>query len=300
MFDYEYWGNSAFPATVNMALEEFMLKRAAETGKAMARFYSFPRDTVVLGYAQAHDALKTRAINVVRRATGGSHVQTGPNILAYSFAAPRHGFSGIEDLRSYYAGCIERAFVNLGIKNAEADNKASSVNIDGRLAAAHATIWGVDSGLIHGLIAVDPYDMQKLAQSIRLNTRIIHGKVYSEYDAIRNMPTISLLLPELAKAAPRRTEALKIIIGNAILEEVSEGKHENKSVDERIIAAAYPLLEKRYGAQPWTNERTPVFSEDEIQEIPGEEINGPLKKGLGYCMYLQVQDHDFKIMTGED
>ncbi|MBS3054264.1 MAG: lipoate--protein ligase family protein [Candidatus Aenigmarchaeota archaeon] len=300
MFDYEYWGNRPFSGAVNMALEEFMLKRAAETGKAMARFYSFPQDTVVLGYAQATDALKTKRINVVRRATGGSHVQTGPNILAYSFAAPRHGFSGIEDLRRHYAGCIEKAFADLGIENAEADNKASCINVNGKLAAAHATIWGVGSGLIHGLLAIDPYDMEKLAQRITLGTRVINGKVYSEYDAIRNMPTIASLLPELAKAAPQRTEALKAIIGNAILKEVAEGKHENKSVDESIIAAAYPLLEKRYGAQPWTNERTPAFSEEEIEEIPGEEINGPLKKGLGYCMYLQVQDRDFKTMAEDD
>ncbi|HLD84097.1 MAG TPA: hypothetical protein VI979_04565 [archaeon] len=300
MFDYEYWGNATFPGAVNMALEEFMLRRAAGTGKAIARFYSFPHDTIVLGYAQATDALKARSVNVVRRATGGSHVQTGPNVLAYSFTAPRHGFTGIDDLRKHYAGCIERAFTGLGIENAKADNKASSVNINGKLAAAHATIWGVDSGLIHGLIAIDPYDMEKLAERLALGTRVINGKVYSEYDAIRNMPTMSSLLPELAKSATQRTEALKAIIGNAILREATNGKHKNKAVDDNIIAAAYPLLEKRYGAVPWTNERAPAFTEEEIEEIPGEELNGPLKKGLGYCMYLQVQDRDFKIMAGED
>ncbi len=301
MFDYEYWGNAAFSGTTNMALEEYMLKRAAETKKAMIRLYSFPTDTIVLGYAQATDALKTaNDASVVRRATGGSHVQTGKNILVYSFAAPRDGsFRNLEDMRAYYAEHVANAFTGLGIENAEADNKASTVNINGKVAAAHAMIWGVESGLLHGLMAIDPYDMEKLAERIFLGTRAIGGKVYSDYDAIRNMPAIAKLLPDLAKnaKADARTEAVKKILAEAILQEVTRGKHENKAVTESVIKESYPLLEKRYGREAWTEAHNPVFTKEEIEEIPGEELDGKLKEKLGYCMYLQVRDRDFKRMA---
>ena len=116
MFNYEFWGYKSFPGATTMALEEYMLKRAAQTGKAMIRFYSFPKDTIVLGYAQAPDILKDiRDVHVIRRPTGGSHVQTGKNILAYSFVAPKNGFSDFEDMRAYYAEHIANAFLSLGI-----------------------------------------------------------------------------------------------------------------------------------------------------------------------------------------
>src|SRR3990170_3652290 len=78
MFKYEYWGLGSFNAKFNMALEEFLLKRA-EGGIAQFRFWDFSKDSVVLGYAQATDALKQRdnSLDVVRRITGGSHIQTG-------------------------------------------------------------------------------------------------------------------------------------------------------------------------------------------------------------------------------
>jgi lipoate-protein ligase A len=300
MFEYEYWGNASFKGQVNMALEEYMLKRAAETRKAMVRFYSFPRDTIVLGYAQSTDALKTNAVDSVRRATGGSHVQTGHNILSYSFSAPRSNFSGLEDMRKYYAEHVANAFTKLGIENAEADNKASSVNIDNKVAAAHAMIWGIESGLLHGLIILDPYDMEKLAQRIYLGTRIIGGKVYSDYDCIKNIPAITKILPSLAgnlNNSAQRTEAIKTILGEAILQEVTGGKHKNRAIDDRVINMSMPLLEKRYGQELWTKTHNPTFTKEEIDEIPGEELSGPLKEKMNYCMYLQVKDKDYKEMT---
>ena len=298
LFDYEYWGNTTFDGKTNMALEEFMLMRAAQTKKAMVRFFSFPKDMIVLGYAQAPDALKTNSIDVVRRATGGSHVQTGKNIIAYTFTAPRDGtFTHFEDMRKYYAEHVANAFRTLGIDNVEPDNKASSVNINGKVAAAHAIIWGVNSGLLHGLIVIDPYDMEKLAQRIYLGTRVINGEIYSDYDAIKNIPSISNILPQLAKNSSERTEAIKKILSEVILKEVTKGKHENKVVDDKIIQASQPLLEKRYGKQIWTSMHNPTFTKEEIEEIPGEELDGSLKKDLGYCMYLQVPDRDFKRMA---
>ena len=58
MFNYEYWGNEIFDSRFNMAVEEYLLRRAANGKSAAVRFFSFPKDSVILGYAQSTDAIK--------------------------------------------------------------------------------------------------------------------------------------------------------------------------------------------------------------------------------------------------
>ena len=298
MFNYEYWGFGTYNAAVNMALEEAMLLRAKK--KAAIRFYDFARDSVVLGYAQSTDALKKRDADVVRRVTGGSHVQTGKNILAYSIAVPRDGsFRGYEDMRAYYAEKIRAAVENMGIDDVTADNHASSINIGDKVVAGHAMFWGVESALIHGLILIEPYQMEKLAARIALGKRKIGTKTYSEYDALKNAPTVAGET-DAAKNAPQRNNAVKNIMAERILAELAGGKHANEPINEKTVAKAMPLLAKRYGNDAWTEERSPSFTSEDVEEIPGEELNGGLKKKLGYCMYLQVNDRNFRRMASND
>ena len=120
MFDYEYCGNKVYKSHLNMAFEEYLLERAAKTSKASVRFYSFPKDSIVLGYAQDTDVIKKLDSNVelTRRATGGSHVQVGSNVLAYSFVVPRDGsFKNYSDMRTYYAESVANALIDLGLDN---------------------------------------------------------------------------------------------------------------------------------------------------------------------------------------
>ena len=93
MFNYQFWKNDLYPINVNMALEEFFLKHSAETKKATLRLWSVTKDSGVLGYSQDTDVIKKidSDFNVVRRASGGSHIQIGPNILAYTMTVPRDG-----------------------------------------------------------------------------------------------------------------------------------------------------------------------------------------------------------------
>lgn len=297
MFDYEYWGNATLPAHLNMALEEFFLRRAA-TGKAIVRFYSFPRDTVVLGYAQANDPVKRfdNTFDVTRRISGGSHIQTGQNIIAYSFAAPRDGsFSHYEDMRAYYAQHVADALTDLGIEGVEVDNKASTINVDGKIIAAHAAVWGVHSALLHGLICIDPYDADGLANRVQLGTRKIGGNAYSEYQALKRLPAISLLLKKLAPHAPDRTAALREIVGDAILRRVTRD-HEKMEVTPQNVKESYELMRDKFGQSRWINSRRPPFTKQEIEEIPFEELNGELLKNLDYCLFLQVENSDFKRM----
>ena len=166
MFDYEYWGNRAFSAEDNMALEEFFLQRAQKN--AVIRFFDFQKDSLILGYAQHTDAIKNPlGASVVRRLTGGSHVQVGQNTFVYSFAVPRSGeFSTFTDMRKYYAQHVADALENVGMENIEVDNKASTINSNGRVVASHAVIWGAKSALLHGLVIIDPYDAEKMTKIV--------------------------------------------------------------------------------------------------------------------------------------
>lgn len=299
MFNYEYWFSDLYPASVNMALEEYFLSREKA---ASVRIWSVPRDAAVLGYAQDTDVVKKieADFNVVRRASGGSHIQIGPNILAYTITVPRDGtFSHYEDMRAFYAEKIAKALGNLGVNNISIDNKASTINVDGKVVASHAVVWGVHSGLLHGLVIIDPYDVGQLSARLGLGSRKIGSKVYTEYSALKNIPTISRLLDTIGKNLDtrQRSEALKNIVAKEILKSVTENRFENKKIGNKILVEAHKLIQKKYGNQEWNNLKKPPFTKEEIEEIPGERLDGPLKKDLGYCLYIQVKDKDFRKMA---
>ena len=300
MFNYEFWQNGVYPANVNMALEEYFLKRAEKT--ACLRVWSVPKDFGVLGYSQDTDVIKKidSDFSVVRRASGGSHIQIGPNILAYTVTVPRDGtFKHYEDMRSFYAEKIARSLENLGVQNITIDNRASTINVDGKVVASHAIVWGVNAGLLHGLVVIDPYNVDKINERLSLGSRTIGSNVYTEYTALKNIPAISKILDSTAKnlGQGQRTEALKTIVGQEIIKTVAENKVESKKIDGKILTQAHKLIQKKYGQEEWTNLKKPPFTKEEIEEIPGEQLDGPLKKNLGYCLYIQVQNKDFKKMA---
>jgi len=302
MFDYTYWGNGTYHSRLSMALEEYLLKQAAN-GVASIRFFSFPkaRDSIILGYAQDTDVIKKpNGADIARRLTGGSHVQVGSNVLAYTFAVPRNGeFRTYEDMRAYYAEHVANALDDLGIESIDIDNKASTINVDGKVVASHALIWGVKSALLHGLIVLDPYDVDKVNERVYLGCRKIGNKIYTEYSALRNIPAVSNLLKDVAPnlAGEARLRVMKDLLGQAILRRVTKGKHRNRSIDNSVANEAFQIVKEKYGTDFWIKEREPPFTEEEIEEIPGEELKGPLKKGLGYCLFLQVPDKNFKKMA---
>lgn len=298
---YEDWGFGAFSADTNMALEEFLLKRVAEQRSiATVRFYTFPTDAIVLGYAQATDVIKRldTGVELTRRITGGSHVQTGKNIVAYSFVVPRDGtFSNYEDMRAYYAERVANALSNIGIESITVDNKASTINVGGRIIASHAMFWGVNSALLHGLIHLTPYDVDKIAERVVLQQRKIGNHNYSEYLALKNLPTVATELNGRVSANHMDDHALRHLVSDTILQEVTGGQFERKQIDDGVLVRASELFQKRYGTPLWVNEHKPTFTPIEVEEIPGEELDGPLKVNLGYCLFSQVTDHDFKKMS---
>ena len=58
-----------------------------------------------------------------------------------------------------------------------------------------------------------------------------------------------------------------------------------------------PLLQEKYDRTEWVEKRDRVFTRKEVEEIPGEELNGVLKKKLPYCLWIEVEDKDFRKMA---
>ena len=286
------FGRNSLPANINMALEEYSLQKSSE-GAGHIRFFDMPKDVIVLGYAQSPDVHK-QSIDIVRRVTGGSHVLFSENTMAYSISVPRDGsFKNHQDMRKEFLGKIEASFRNLGI-DATTDLQASATYVDDKIIAGHAMIWGVESALIHGLINITPFDMIKMEKYVKLKSRKIGSNLYSEKDVISKLPAVSDFIK---KDKASKNEICRKILIKSIVSEVTSGKHENKSIDNIIINQSIPLLEKRYGKEVWNLKHNPEFSPEQIEEIPGEELKGNLKKDLGYCYFTQVKDSDFKEMA---
>ncbi len=302
MFNYEYWGATTLPISSQMALEEYLLERSEKQKVATVRFWDVTKDAVVIGYGESDSVLKRRdgTFDLARRITGGSHVQFDQNCFAYSFTVPRDGsFRHYEDMRKYYAEKVAEALRELGIEISSVDNRASTINVDGKVVASHAVFWGVKSGLLHGLMSITNYDVDRIFERMLLKERRIGSHVYSEYSALRNMPALAGLLEDSMHGIDpqRRRDYAKRMIAEGVLKQVTRGRHTEMHPTQNTLDAAAALVAVSHVGGPWFRERTPPYSEEEVEAIPGEELNGALKGNLGYCMYIQVPDSDFAKMA---
>ncbi len=302
MFDYEYWGTQDLPIASNMALEEYLLERSARQKAATIRFWNVSKDAVVLGYGESESAVKISdgSFDLARRITGGSHIQFDSNCLAYSFTVPRDGsFRYFEDMRKYYAEKIADAFQELGIEVSSVDNRASTINVEGKVVASHAIFWGVKSALLHGLMVISDYDVDRILERVALNGRKIGKHVYTEYSALKNIPPLSKLLDARMGGVDSRMKSAfaKRMIINEVLKQVTSGRYAGKEPADNVIDEARRMISKAHTGSPWVDRREPAFRKEQVDAIPGEELDGTLKTGLGYCLYSQVKDKDFARMA---
>ena len=308
LFPYEYWGNSSsLPASSQMALEDYFRQYVAQASQglngrtAVIRFFSFPRDTVVIGYGQDTDVLKKRdsSFSVVRRITGGAHIQLGPESLAYSIVVPRDGtFSNWREMREYYAGLIAKALMRLGVPEIETNNELANLTLKGRILSSHSSFWGVQSALVHGLIILYPYDVDKIAERVALRARSIGGRTYSEHRALKALPTVYDELRNKLVRARLAPKILRQIVANAILHEITGGRFMQVDITPDILFDVGKLVRDKYGTLTWFEERNPVFTTNEVIEIEGTDgLDTPLAKDRGYCLFHGVSDEDFRQMT---
>lgn len=259
---YEDWGFATLPAPEQMALDASMLAYAADTGQACARFYDFPEDAVVFGYSQEPHGRPA----VAHRVTGGSHIQVGPGTMAYSIAVPHDRFAGVGDLRSFYAGVVADGLRDLGVEDVCVDHDASTICAGGRIIASHAIRWQADSALFHGLLLVEPYDVDAVGEQLPLRERTIQGERYTEYDALQNLASLTTALD--------REDGVKQAAGEAVWNALLDGG------------------ERRQRDPGWIRDRVPALDPEQVEAAPVEgEPEG------AYCLFTQVPDHDFQRMA---
>jgi lipoate-protein ligase A len=302
MSDYEYWGTGTFPIADNMAIEEYLLNRSEVTKKTTVRFWNVAKDAVVLGYGEAPSAIKKKdaTFDIARRITGGSHVQFDNNCLAYTITAPRDNtFEHFGDMRKHYAELIADAMQELGIEISKVDNRASTINVDGKVVASHAMFWGVKSALMHGLVVIRNYDVDKILERVVLNDRKIGKNTYTEYNALRSIPALSELLKKrmLQIGSEKRLVYAKALLAEEILRQITKNSYSVKKPSGKTIEEARALVKRSHVGTPWVEKRLPNLTNVTVEKIPGEELDGKLKKGLGYCLYVEVDDKDFKNMS---
>ncbi|EET90234.1 MAG: hypothetical protein LVQ97_05120 [Candidatus Micrarchaeales archaeon] len=303
MFDYEYFGTGTFSISENMALEELMLDESARRKVATIRFWNVEKDAAVIGYGESKSNIRREdgSFDIARRITGGSHVQFDSNCLAYTFTVPRDGsFRYFNDMRKFFADKVAASLAELGVDDVEADNKASTINVGGKVIASHAIFWGTESALMHGLMLVNHYNVDEIFERMLLKERKIGKHSYSEYGALKSMPVAAnLMAGKVREEIPKSNKIayVKKMLSEQMLKEIAGDRYKSRGVGPSDIAKAMLLASQRHVGTPWIENRSPSYTDSEVEAIPGEELSGKLKKDLGYCMYIEVPDKDFAKMT---
>jgi hypothetical protein len=138
---------------------------------------------------------------------------------------------------------------------------------------------------------IRPYDVGKVAGRVSLGVRKVGNKFYPEAVALQNLATVSQTIPpKLARAD------LKKIVAEAILRKVTGGKFRVAKIGKRVIHEALELQRRRYERVAWIKSCQPALGE-QIEKLPGEGLDGTLKRRTGYCLFSQVRDRDFKRMV---
>src|SRR4051812_37727785 len=92
----------AAPGVANMALDEALMERAAESGEWICRVYAWSEPTVSFGRNQAavrhydRERISARGFATVRRPTGGGAIRP-PREITYSVTAPVADAGGLHE-----------------------------------------------------------------------------------------------------------------------------------------------------------------------------------------------------------
>lgn len=299
--EFEFWGIDEFSGTMNMGIDEYMTQCSSESNSSILRFYTV-RDAMGIGYGQRLKILKDKPeFEIFRRITGGSQVQGDSSTLMYSLATPHETFESVRSLRTYIDERIAKGLRDLGISSAAADVDTATIDIDGKVVGGDSMIRGKKnefnenkSDLLQGILVINPYDVEKISKRMPLKSRIIDGEVYREYDALKNLPPISTCLDGVIKH-----DAMELVT-DSILQRLTGGSYKEVKQNNGFLNEAKKFVDRRYGRRSWLENQKPDYEKGEIEESPGEELQGPLKTREGYCFYVLVKDPEFKIMAQKE
>jgi len=170
---------------------------------------------------------------------------------------------------------------------------------DGKVIGGYSTIWGIQKSQVHGLITISPYDAEKIKRRVFLKTWKIKGEFYSEYDALKIMPTVSSILNGGKKFRNEvYTEELKKKVAEVITKKLTEdGSFKNENIFDKVVNESIELAREKHSQDEWVYRHLPTFKRNEVEKIPGSELDGPLEKERGYCLWLFVKPENFREMS---
>ena len=100
---WDFLRSPAAPATVNMALDEALLRSAVKRGRPLVRVYSWERPAITFGYFQKFPANLAEGHEVVRRPTGGGVVYHVEDTTYTVIVPPGHSLHTMKTADAYCA-----------------------------------------------------------------------------------------------------------------------------------------------------------------------------------------------------
>src|SRR3989338_4241094 len=169
MENFVYFGYDKFDAFMNMAIDDTIRNLSEKTQQSFVRFYDFERPSLILAYVEhPSDVIAGHAdgYDITRRLSNGSVILCDERTLAYSIVAPRNRYD-LTTMHETFGARIGRSIKELIRQDEVAIGEHFSVRVNNRTIAGHGQRAG-PSVLYHGVLAVRPWDMKKIAASIRL------------------------------------------------------------------------------------------------------------------------------------
>src|SRR3989338_3800385 len=239
MKNYVYLGDHEFDPYTNLAIDETLLERT-KSGIVYLRIYSFSAPVMILAYSESPSDLKLdyirgQGINVARRLSAGSVMYCDQKSLCYSLIGRQENMRYPNEIHREYGGKIKDVLSKImgcDIYIGEHFSLRTRQDATG-IIAGHGIKLGSGSYLYHGIIAVQPWNLNLLNSSIVLSEE--------ELTVIPQLPYVNM---------PRT-----VIIEN-LLRGLTDDKHTMTGREEfnEIILAARKLASEKHGKDHWINE----------------------------------------------
>lgn len=260
-----------YDAATNLAVDELMLDKA-KRGERSLRIYGFERPSVILARNESYSDVKTEedGVEYTRRDTGGSVIYCDDSAVFYSVAMPVEDEFPEHVHREVLGPRIAEALVDAGVPADRVGiGEHFSVRIDGRTVSGNSQRKAGGGLLYQGLIAVEPWDEDRIDELISLRERGQH-----EREFIASLPGVVEYLD--VGPADARTAVRDALRGSFTRGDYRE---EELSGDEKERAEA--LVDDKYGTEAW---------------LKGEEMDG-LKEDQGFCFVDWTDEWDEDVRS---
>lgn len=255
----------------NLALEEYALNQLFPGKELVIIWQNEP--TVVIGRNQNtieeinEPYIQEKAINVVRRLSGGGAVYHDLGNLNFTFIVPSH-----KDVVSNFEKFTEpvlAALQSLGVP-AEFSGR-NDLTIEGKKFSGNAQYWSKDRLLHHGTLLFDS-DLSIVQEALRVQRdKLVSKGVKSVRSRVTN------IYPYLK--TPLAIGEFKKIL----LEYMLQGnEHQNYELTATDLRQVEQLMQTRYAQWSWNYGHSPAFALGKTQRFAGGQLNLKLnvKHGL--------------------